>query len=78
MKITHVPTPMPKAEPMPVTITLRGVSRKYLLHDICKNDAEQPTPKDWLEAAVETAGFLLVCAAFFFVMTAVYVYGGGG
>lgn len=28
-------------EPMPVTITLRGVSRKYLLNDICKNDADQ-------------------------------------
>ena len=38
----------------------------------------QTTPKDWLEAAAETVGFLLVCAAFFFVMTAVYVYGGGG
>lgn len=28
-------------EPMPVSITLRGVTRKYLLNDICKNDADK-------------------------------------
>ena len=27
-------------EPLPITITLRGVSRKYFLNDICKNDAD--------------------------------------
>lgn len=27
-------------EPMPVTVTLRGVSRKYFFNDICKNDAD--------------------------------------